>query len=723
MFNSWLISDIEQAAERSNRVVISDPEQFLTFMVNELRDYAVITLNSAEEEMRARHLAQTGYADSKVVFLCFFPKREITQLIEFAGIGGYINFDNPDVYIRTKLYNEGLGNVTISESELRLAAKLSFGKDLRWWSGIVIETIEPLNIQEHLAELIQNPAQYQAYNDEDVYEVLRTKLFALMGKNPLPVDATVLMRELTVSMFTQLASGNVTPQMFKVYDWWSNNTQLLDALRMWLSEWNLAATVSPLTAHHDHPFAELNRKLLVEISNRLRANETMVDVAEAIKRRIKSRTASALKPAWLSDLLILIQYDSTDMYRFDTLSKLTKYYQTKFAPLDTAMRHLYSVWLGEQSLLRPLQELYEVHLKALLSSWFMVATSEYKPNQLNLVAQALGSGNKVAVMVCDGLRLEIAETIASRFNGSKDVTRDIRNAKLPSVTENGMSALFGIDEVVYSTAARFDQLRCEAANVEIINYQNLNDGITADKLVLMFGDIDQVGEHKGLNGLRDINEYESDIAEAVTRLLNAGYQDVYLTADHGFVITGILDEASKVPAPAGMDVKERFCLSDNLVFEQSLIRREDNFPGGQFQYYAKTDRPFRTRGAYGYSHGGFTPQECLIPFYKISSKHDATLLDVKIANKAELMGVTGQFFTVKLNGSTNSAGKRVKVSLHNDKTPITPSIALIQPEGTASVEFELTASSASVTVVDAETGQQLDAATVNKSITRDIDFF
>lgn len=54
MFKDWLISDIERAARKSNRVVISDPSCFLTFIVKELTDYAVLTLNSPTEEMNAR---------------------------------------------------------------------------------------------------------------------------------------------------------------------------------------------------------------------------------------------------------------------------------------------------------------------------------------------------------------------------------------------------------------------------------------------------------------------------------------------------------------------------------------------------------------------------------------------------------------------------------------------------------------------------------------------
>ena len=44
-----------------------------------------------------------------------------------------------------------------------------------------------------------------------------------------------------------------------------------------------------------------------------------------------------------------------------------------------------------------------------------------------------------------------------------------------------------------------------------------------------------------------------------------GYAKVYLTTDHGFVITGILDEADKVLVPSGVDLKveERYVLSND----------------------------------------------------------------------------------------------------------------------------------------------------------------
>ncbi len=400
---------------------------------------------------------------------------------------------------------------------------------------------------------------------------------------------------------------------------------------------------------------------------------------------------------------------------------MTEYYANKFVILDTALRHLYDKWLSEPELLQPLQEIYESHNKALLGTWFAVVPKQYSPTQLGLIESVLKSSTKVAVLVCDGLRLEIAEAIARELSDYSEINRQTEYAKLPSVTENGMSALFGLDEVVDSTAPRFNQLRKSLPEVKILRYLNLGNAVLSNKLVVMFGDIDQVGEHKGLAGLRDINNYEAELVEAVKRLHRIGYDDVYITSDHGFVITGLLDEASKVIAPAGVDVKERFFLTDEYISESKFIRREDSFLGSIYQYYAKTDKPFRTRGAYGYSHGGFTPQECLIPLYRFSSKDKHSGIEVKIINKDTLTSVSGQFFTVRLKGNEASIGQRVKVILYNNGAQDSSTILKLDDNCEASCELELTGDTMSIIVQDTKINNQLDNAHVKKAFSRDLD--
>lgn len=85
-----------------------------------------------------------------------------------------------------------------------------------------------------------------------------------------------------------------------------------------------------------------------------------------------------------------------------------------------------------------------------------------------------------------------------------------------------------------------------------------------------------MAEKKQLAGLKDIGNYPGEIAAMIRRLLDRGYDRVYITADHGFVLTGILDDADKVPAPKG-DVKmlERYVLVNNASGEIGAVGKWD----------------------------------------------------------------------------------------------------------------------------------------------------
>jgi hypothetical protein len=722
MLKEWLISDIEEALAKSSRVVISDPFCFLTFMVKELSDYTVITINHPTEEMEARCEAQVLHANSNVILLCFFSSQQVVHLREFAGVGGYINFDNPEEYLRRKLY-EALGvNVTLPKDKLLFSAKVSIGKDLKWWKNIVAGTIEPLDIFEYLPLLVKDPKEFQINHDEDVYRMFRRELFRLMKVPEVPVDAPQLLAELAQIILSGLAYNKISPALLKIYDWWTNSSAHQPYLKAQIDNWTVPADVSPLKAHPDHPFEEVDRRLLRFIAEKIRQNQSWADIKEAIERRIHSARAAAFKSVWLKDLLVLLDFDSTDMYRYDTFAKLVNYYGNRFSKMDTAMRHIYAYWLNEPKLLRPIQELYERHLNALLGNWSLLAPPAYQPSQLGLIGKSLTTSPKCAVIVCDGLRLEIANAVADTVASSQiEVVRNHAFAKLPSVTENGMSALFGLDEVTTSTIARADALKTQMPDVRILPLTDLSATESAPHLVLLYGDIDNAGEHKGLAALKDINNYETVLADTIKRLLRMGYAEVTVTADHGFVITGILDEASKVSAPQGGDVKERFFVTDEAISDAHWIRREDDFPGGKYQYYACTDRPFRSRGAYGYAHGGFTPQECIIPAYTFKSLN-STQPHVKIANKEELRTVTGQYFSVHLKGDDAAAELRVRIALYDGENQLAAPLVKLNQYGEGSAEFELNVSEASVVVMDASTSTQYDHSTVKKSQSRDIDF-
>jgi len=134
-----------------------------------------------------------------------------------------------------------------------------------------------------------------------------------------------------------------------------------------------------------------------------------------------------------------------------------------------------------------------------------------------------------------------------------------------------------------------------------------------------------------------------------------GYSQVHLVADHGFVLTGLLDEADKIePRTKGKtDIKERFLRTVEKQDNKDYLEFKEPYEEYNFVYTSKSHRPFKSKGTYGYSHGGFTPQEIILPKFIFSKlKDQVSSLDVKITNKEELKEVTGNIFVVKIQAAS-----------------------------------------------------------------------
>lgn len=393
------------------------------------------------------------------------------------------------------------------------------------------------------------------------------------------------------------------------------------------------------------------------------------------------------------------------------------------------MRKIFAVWLNDQETLRPLQEYYTILNYEMLNCWYSLS-DKYEPTQKDLVVKALSTNERIAVIVCDALRLEIAEAIV---NGITDknvkIERNTAFAVLPSVTENGMSALFGCTEPTMNALTRFNALISIYDDVVIMQLDMLNEGTTAQRLVLNYGDIDQVEEKKQLNGLKDINNYEQELRAKITMLFRLGYRKIVLTTDHGFVLTGILDEADKEPRPDAdlLKINERYILTEDQIPASNLIERTERYFDSNYQYYAKTDKPFVTKGAYGYAHGGFTPQECIIPVYELEFDSNDMALGVVISNKKELKAITGNYFTVRLlaegcESDLFRSERKIKLLLYAGSTMVIGNmIYAIKPGETINVEFEMIDGIDKIVLVDKDTSAQIDSCAINKSRSRDID--
>lgn len=730
MIGIWFREDIERILAEHRYVVVTDANSEGGFLLKYLpEDIRQIPISNEYSEIEAKYLAESEYADIPILFYVRKKAAQLTFLQEYVQTGGLLVLDDMEVYIKQKLFDATGKNTHLTKDQLLLAAKLSEGKNKNWWQSVADGIAEPLRLEDWLLDFLHAPAATRQKMDETVWKVFCSEVYRLINKPQTDQPAETMAQEVVNTILQSLADNTIDGLLLEVYYQWADSTEKIDTLRKYTDNYALPADINPLKAHPNHPFAALDRQLMMMLSNAIKLHQDTKELTKFIKQRTQDRRAKAFKPLWLQSVLLLCTFKVEGLGDISTYPEFATYYRQHFTPLDTAMRRIYTAWLNDPATLRPLQEHYTILNNELLTYWFGI-NDKYIATQKDIVVNALSDNKRTAVIVCDGLRLEIAEAVVNDITDKNvKIDRNTALSVLPSVTENGMSALFGCGEPTMNAQSRYNTLKSVYDDVVIMPLNMLNDGVTANRLVLNYGDIDEVGEKKQLGALKDITNYEPELREKIAHLFRLGYNKIVLTTDHGFVLTGLLDEADKEPRPDGniQKIEERFVLTEEPLSVTNLIERTGRYFNSNYQYYAKTDKPFKTTGRYGYSHGGFTPQECIIPAYELNIESNDMALRVMISNKKELKAVTGNYFTVKLLAEGCESDlfrneRKVKLLLYADsKLVIGNLIYSMKPGETVNVEFELAHGIDKVIVVDKDTSEQIDSCAINKSLSRDID--
>lgn len=730
MIQKWFIDDIQKVLEEHRYIVVTDAKGEGNYLLKYLpEEFRLITVKDEWGEIEAKYLAESKYRNDKVVFYAKKKAEKLTFLQEYVQTAGLLALDDMEAYIRQKLFDATGKNTTIAREKLLLAGKLSDEKDLKWWISVAEGITEPLNMKECLLPFLYAPNDKRKEMDDTLWNVFREEVYNILSKTPTEQPADVLAQEVVKIMFQRIVDNTIEGLLLDVYYQWADSAEKVDVLRKYVESYVLNDNIDVLEVHPDHPFDLLDCKLMKQMSNAIKSGQDTTNIVKYIQKRTASLKANVFKPQWLRSVLTLCTFEMKDMNVIDDYTKMAEFYKKNFSMLDTAMRKIYVAWLNDEPTLRPLQEHYTQQNKELLTKWYSL-NGKYTPTQAAIVANALEGNKRTAVIVCDGLRLEIAECVADGINDQDmTISRNVALAVLPSVTENGMSALFGCKEPTANAQARFACLKETYPDVEILSLDMVGESTTARKLVLTYGDIDQVGEKKQMGGLKDIDNYETELREKIKALFRLGYEKVVLTTDHGFVITGILDEADKEPRPDGqtLRIEERYVLTEHPLPSTKLIEIEGRYLDSNYQYYARTDKPFVTRGAYGYAHGGFTPQECIIPVYEMSKSQSEYSLGITIDNKEELRNIAGNYFTVKLSAenvdnSLFTHERKIKLMLFAGNKVVNGNmINCMKPGETLCLEFELTDGIDKVVIADKVTAVQIDSCEIRKSSSRDID--
>ncbi|MDD4753241.1 MAG: hypothetical protein PHT78_08355 [Desulfitobacteriaceae bacterium] len=742
MIDKWFLEDMEQLIKRRQRVVILDPQAKCSFLlpVLESQGYTLLKTDSSlteqwqtvKEELLLRHEAETKHKADNVVFYVTREQDKLSFLFDYCFTHGCLDLSNPGEWLKKKLFTHTGLQVQMDNGTLLTAGKIGVGKDIAWWKKILQNLEDLVSLEDELIPFLDDPDTYLKKLDADIRSIFENKVFELLNQPYMAKPPKTLAEEVVKKLLDGLAYNNVSGELLQIYYHWADSERYSPSLLNYVTNYKLDSTIDPWAAHLDHCFTALDQKALQQVAEHLREKPYIAEKLNKIKIRAKNFKVKRFVPSWWHDFIRLMEFNSQPLTACHNFGQVVEYYTKYFAQVDRAIRKLYAAFLQEEAIIRPLQEYYESLNYELLQKWFEYS-HEYKSDQQGYLPCVFKKAKPgIAVIVGDGIRYEIADYVAVALSNRFKVDKQLMLADLPSETEHNMSALYvGNNEVLAVHKDREKKLsELSGKDITYMNLEAVSYGEKAEYLVLNYKDIDNAGEKLQQGALKLFEEFEQVLKDKIAQLLNMGYKEVHLITDHGFVLTGLLAEADKISAETNgkKEVHERFIRTQDKPNNQDWWFVEE--PYGEYNYVcmAKNHRPFKSKGVYGFAHGGFTPQEIIIPRFVFSNQAlESTGLKVVINNKDELGEVTGEIFGIKLQADTNTENlfalnRKVHLLLYANNILYSQSnIFNMEPSKKETIEFAFNGNvTVKAVLLDAETQEQLDIVSIKKSNVRDL---
>ena len=243
----------------------------------------------------------------------------------------------------------------------------------------------------------------------------------------------------------------------------------------------------------------------------------------------------------------------------------------------------------------------------------------------------LDIGAGTAVVYVDALRFDLATRVARRLS-PLDVALETRLAAFPSVTPTGQPAVAPIaitvgggtafdaaDEQGRSLKGAVLRSAFESAGVQFLEWDAAEVGDPNGKAWTQTNSIDSLGHSHG-HALADLVDQQLDlVAERVRGLLDAGWRQVVIVTDHGFLLPG--KAAQKVTLP--LQVTEGDAARKPRVARLKAAAARPDFPILPWTWDSSVDMASAPGAAAFeagrlYEHGGLSLQECVIPVVTVT---------------------------------------------------------------------------------------------------------
>jgi len=740
MIDKWFKDDLNEIYKKHSVVVFIDESGTAEFILDTIDDkYQIFNAHNEIEELYAKYQIEKNRSDdTKFLVYTQIPKNKLKFLREYCETNGAVEIKYLHNYIKEKVHTTLTLNLNLPNDELISAAKISIGKDQTYWMDLSHKgSSEIFEMSKELLPFIHDPEEFTAKYDSQVLEIFYKKVNDILKQEYIEKPPKTLATEVVNAIFDGLANDNINDILYDVYCSWLDSVKYKSSFKEYVDKYKLPRNIDIWDVNPGHPFSIIDEKWLKELGENIHNKDYLPKFLTKFILRFQSPQVESLGIVYWKNISELIEFDENNIAHLTSFDQCIDFYKTNFYKVDRAIRVLYTEFLNKKDLLEPFQEYYKNLVNVFFEKWFGYF-DQYKESQTGSLDQIINNNEtKTAIIVGDGISFEIAINIASITPKSNNLSCEIIMAGLPSETENNMSHIFIKSGKIEAVQNKREKFLMESNNDKNIGYAKLDD-ITDEVpqyeyLICSYKDFDSIGEKLQQNALKYFREAENFIATKIELLLKNGYKRVYLISDHGYVLTGILNESDKIDVKFEGDIakNERFVRSrDKQTYNKKLlIEIEQSYGEYNYLYFSKTLAPFKSIGAYGYSHGGISPQELITPYFCWETKDlNLNQMPVIITNKQELLNITGELYRIKIKadrGSDDLFSSERKIYLvffSKGKQLMKSDIMTISPEEEIAKEYSFDENKKiEVLLLDAESKERLDKAVICQDKSRDLD--
>ncbi len=741
MIDKWFIKDIDEGLKNGNRFVVIDEESKCDFLLSilekrvEEEKWKLFIVKSELEELKAKYEIEKNLKDKNVVIFTTRPLQQLKYIREYCETCGALNISHLHRYIAEKVKTNFGFDISGSPEEIIGIGKFSIGKKKDFWERIKLNGGKGLFIPGDILDFLLEPEKtYKSYSKEEkkLFEEYMSELTdATLANKP----CSAIAKEIAFSIFEKILYDEDNSFVKETYKLWIDSKKYEKILNKYAEEYKIPKGLDIWSVSINHPFRQIDNQWLNELCKNIEDKKWIESKLLLINERAKQPIADVVGISYWKSISAIFSYNSSGIDGIRDIDSAIKHYRDVFYKIDSAIRHLYSKFMAEPDILKPIQNYYRKILDLYLDKWFKYFETKYKENQTGLLSKIITENEPPTVIIVgDAISYELCMELLDNLNPKYNKKVETINSNFPSITENNMSSLFsGTGELIEGREKRnkalFEETKKEIVFDDINNFSLSKKA--EDYLVLYSADIDQISGKQDQGALKFYDTYVEILKDKIEEIFKAGYKKVFIVSDHGFALTGILEDSDKIDINVSEgEKKERYCLSKNKIAKKpnNIIEIKKKYKDYNFLYFSNTINPFLTKNPYGFSHGGITPEELLTPLITIEKAESVmNELQVSIINKKELIEAVGNLFEVKIEAKAEKSDifnceRKIQIIFYKDKKEFNKSdIITIKDCETVKKEFKFDKyDEFDVLVVDAGTQNTLDSCKVSKKTVRDL---